>query len=355
MFHPRRRSVYSEVFPLARLSDVADAVMRSRVLLVVSPDSKIPPEEVARFFEGVSRKNNLCVLTGDKTAMASLDKAARQHYAAQKGNDRIPLGHPQREDLELKQQEYSQDFNSTILNLFDKVLFPRQAPGQQPLMAAKPLDLTRDATKSFDGEDQIEKTLTSDPLKLYLDVERNFEAIRDKAQDLLWPAGQAEARWTDVADRYAEQPGMPWLPPHGLDDLKSIACNRGLWEDMKDGWVTRAPKKKRTSVQVIPESNPDDAGTVRIRVTPQNAGPSPRIHYAQDGAVSEASPVLHDETLATTALHVNNRRFLSISSRGFEGRPRLNSPTGLGTAAGGSRSWVRARVSGMAWWRPTAG
>jgi hypothetical protein len=45
--------------------------------------------------------------------------------------------------------------------------------------------MTRDATKPFNGEEQIEKTLTSDPLKLYLDVEKDFDPIRDKAQDLL--------------------------------------------------------------------------------------------------------------------------------------------------------------------------
>lgn len=87
--------------------------------------------------------------------------------------------------------------------------------------------MTRDSTKPFNGEEQVEKTLTSNPLKLYLDVEKEFDAIRDKGQDLLWPENQDEARWSDVADRYAEQAGMYWLPPKGIDTLKSIACNRG--------------------------------------------------------------------------------------------------------------------------------
>ena len=68
--------------------------------------------------------------------------------------------------------------------------------------------MTRDMEKPFNGEDQIEKTLTSNPLKLYLDVEAEFDAIRDKAQDLLWPENQDDARWSDVLDRYAEQAGM---------------------------------------------------------------------------------------------------------------------------------------------------
>ena len=190
MFKPTRKTGYDDVLPLPRLEEVADRVRRGRVLLVVSPDAKIPPEEVQKFFDGLSQKNNLCVLTGDKTAMGSVEKAARQLFAAQKADGRIPKGHPQREDLERKQQTYEQDFNATILNLFDKVLFPIQRAGRPPQLAAKALDMTRDASKPFNGEEQIEKTLTSNPLKLFLDVEKDFDAIRDKAQDLLWPENQ---------------------------------------------------------------------------------------------------------------------------------------------------------------------
>ncbi len=85
--------------PLPKLEDVADRVRKGRVLLIVSPDSKIPPEEVQKFFDGLTRKNNLCILTGDKSAMGSIDKAARQFYATGVADKRIPEGHPQRETL----------------------------------------------------------------------------------------------------------------------------------------------------------------------------------------------------------------------------------------------------------------
>ncbi len=303
MFKPTRKTCYEEVLPLPLLEDVADRVRKGRVLLVVSPDSKIPPEEVQKFFDGLSQKNNLCVLTGDKTALGSVEKAARQLFAAQKADGRIQKGHPQRADLETKQATYEQDFNSTILNLFDKVLFPRNRGGKIDL-AAKALDMTRDGKTPFNGEEQIEKTLISNPLKLYLDIEKDFDAIRDKAQDLLWPENQDEARWSDVADNYATQAGMYWLPPRGLDTLKSIACNRGLWEDLANGYVTKKPKKKTTSVQVVQESDPDDAGKVRLRVNTQNAGLAARIYYAEDGLVSENSKLLKDQILETNALRV---------------------------------------------------
>jgi len=245
--------------------------------------------------------------------MGSVEKAARQHFAAQKADVRIPKGHPQRDDLENKQQTYEQDFNSTVLSLFDKLLFPIQLAGRVPELRHKALDMTRDASKPFNGEEQIEKTLTSNPLKLYLDVEKDFDPICDKAQDLLWPENQDEARWIDVADRYSEQAGMPWLPPKGLDEVKSIACNRGLWEDLRNGYVTKNPKKKLTSVQVVPESDPDDEGKVRLRINPQNAGPAPRIHFAEDAPVSESSGQLKDQILTSSALRVN---FLAVDPSG---------------------------------------
>ena len=313
MFRPIRKTCYEEVLPLPKLDDVADHVRRGRVLLIVSPDSKIPPEEVQKFFEGLSQKNNLCVLTGDKTAMGSVEKATRQLYAGNKADGRIPKGHAQREDLERKQQTYEQDFNSTILNLFDKVLFPIHRAGKSQQLASKALDATRDATKPFDGELQIEKTLTSDPLKLYLDIEKNFDPIRDKAQDLLWPENQDEARWSDIEDRYSEQAGMFWLPPKGLDTLKFSACSRALWEDLGNGYVTKKPKKKKTSVQIVTESEPSDFGEVRLRINAQNAGPAPRIHFAEDAPVSDSSPQIQDNILLTKALRVN---FLVVDSSG---------------------------------------
>ena len=304
MFKATRKTAYQEVLPLPPLDEVADRVRRGRVLVIVSPDSRIPPEDVQRFFDGLSQKNNLCVLTGDKTAMGSVEKAARQLYAAQKADGRIPQGHPQRDELERKQVAYEQDFNATVLGLFDKVLFPIQRPGREPQLAAKPLDMTRDATRQFDGEEQIEKTLVSHPLKLYLDVEKEFDSVRDKSEDLLWPENQDDTRWADAADRYAEQPGMPWLPPRALDLLKSIACNRGLWEDLGNGYITKKPRKKQTSAQVVAEPELGDEGRVRLRVNPVNAGPAPRIHYAEDSSVSESSPVLKENPYSTTALRV---------------------------------------------------
>jgi hypothetical protein len=43
MFKPTRKTAYEDVLPLPRVEDIADRVRKGRILLIVSPDSKIPP------------------------------------------------------------------------------------------------------------------------------------------------------------------------------------------------------------------------------------------------------------------------------------------------------------------------
>lgn len=304
MFKPLRKTVYEEVLPLPRLDEISDKVRRSRVLLIVTPDSKLPPEEVKKLFDSLMQKNHLCVLTGEKTQMGSVEKAARQLFAVMKADVRIPKGHPQREELDKKRQIYEQDFTSTVLNLFDRVLFPVQLPQKCAELRSKPLDITRDQSKPFNGEDQIEKTLTRDPLKLYLDLELNFEAIKSKSEDLLWPENSEEVRWSDAIGLLSEQAGMPWLPPKGIEQIKNLACKRGVWEELGNGYVTKKPRRKKTSVQWSEERGRDDEGFICLHVNAQNAGPVPRIHYAEDGPVSSSSPFMKEELLKTKAMRV---------------------------------------------------
>ena len=152
MFAATRKTAYAEVSPLPKQDDVPDLIRHQRALLILDPSARLPDDNVVDLFAKTTQKNNICILTGDKTEMASLQRAARQIYAAKKADARIPATHPQREDLERKQLQYEQDFTATVLNLFDKVVFPIQRPGYPPQLAVKPLDMSRDTQKPFVGE-----------------------------------------------------------------------------------------------------------------------------------------------------------------------------------------------------------
>ncbi len=316
LFAPVRKVAYEGLLPLPSLSEVEEQIRKKRTLVILPPEGQIPSETLEKFFQSIQAKNNLLVLTGERSLMDSLDVKARFAFASMKAAEtRIPKGHPQRDELDKKQEQYSADLTVAILNAFDKIVFPTQRPGQPAKLVSKPLSQTWDQKKPYNGEEQIENTLAADPLKLYRDVQSSFDAIRDKAQDLLWPQGTDDARWSDVKERATQEPGMPWLPPGtaGIEQVKALALSRGIWEDLGNGYISRQPKPKQTGLVISPETDADDQGIVRLRLSPQNAGPSPRIHFQEEGPVGTNSPVADDSSFSTKALWVE---FLVVDSTG---------------------------------------
>nr|WP_278286911.1 anti-phage-associated DUF499 domain-containing protein [Tepidiforma thermophila] len=311
LFEPKRKAAYGALLVFPTMDELAAEVGKDRVLAVMNPaDSTI--DRIRAFFNDLDRKNNLLVLTGQSSDLVRLDEAARNLYAARKGAERPGLNNAQREELEEKRAAYEQGLTTTILNLLDRLLVPRQRKDQPASLDELHVKWQSDQSKPFSGESDIERILTVPPAKLYFDVEKGFDTVRELAEDVLWPQGMVEARWQDIVVRYESEPRMVWLPKRGLDDLKQIACNRGLWEDLRNGYISKQPRKKKTSVAVVP-SEPDDAGKVRLRVTATDAGPAPRVHYAEDATVSTASNVLPGDELETTALRVE---FLAVDPSG---------------------------------------
>lgn len=311
MYKPVTKEAYEKVLPLPEM-DEAEAILKTgRALLIISPDGKIPPGVVANFFKDLVNKNNVLVLTGDKTSIASIEKAARHVYAVKKADNEISGSHPQRKELDEKKAQYEQDFQTTVFSVFDKLFFPGNNRGED-VLRSKALDRTYPSNEPYNGERQVVKTLSSDPIKLYTQISENFDALRAKAESLLF-GSQDQARKTDLLDKMKQKTQMPWLPCREFDKLAIEAYQRGVWEDVGNGYITKKPKPRTTEVIISEESSPDDSGTVRLKIDVVNAGNSPRIYYAEDSDVSESSPVLSDNTLATKALRV---QFLAVDPTG---------------------------------------
>ena len=318
MYKPTTKEAYSKVLPLPEMDDAEAVLKTSRALLIISPDGKTPPGVVTNFFQNLINKNNILVLTGDKSSIASIEKAARHVYAVTKANNEIAATHPQRNELDEKNTQYSQDFQSTVLSVFDKLLFPGNSRGED-ILRPKALDSTYPSNESYNGERQVIKTLTSDPIKLYTQIPENFDALKARAEQLLF-GNQSDARKTDLLDKMKQKTQMPWLPAKGFDQLAQEAFQHGVWEDLGNGYLTKNPKAKLTEVLVFPDSEPDDTGKVRLKIDTVNAGNSPKIHYMEDGEVKLNSPFLTDNVLMTNALRV---QFLAVdpSEKNQTGNP----------------------------------
>jgi len=311
IYAPTTKEAYEKVLPLPEMDEAAAALKTSRVMLIISPDGKTPPEVVKQFYAGITNKNNLLVLTGEKSIMANIEKAARHVYAVTKADSELPAAHPQRKELDDRKAQYAQDFQATILNVFDKLLFPGMLQNED-ILRAKALDSTYPSNESYNGEKQVIKTLTADPIKLYTQVSDNFDMLRARAEQLLFGSSD-DARKTDLVDKLRLKTQMPWLPAKGFDLLIQEACQRCIWEDMGNGYITKKPRPKTTQVVFNEEGSPDDAGRVRLKIDSVNSGSAPRIHYQEDGTVSTNSPVLSENVLTTKALKV---QFLAVDPSG---------------------------------------
>jgi hypothetical protein len=311
MYEPVTKEAYEKVLSLPEMDYAEAALKTGRALLIISPDGKTPPGVVTHFFKDLVNKNNVLVLTGDKSSIASIEKAARHVYAVKKADNEIPASHPQRKELDEKKAQYEQDFQTTVLSVFDKLLFPGYQHGED-VLRHKALDSTYPSNEPYNGERQVVKTLTADPIKLYTQISENFDALRARVESILFGT-QDEARKTDILDKMKQKTQMPWIPSRGFDQLAIEAYQRGVWEDLGNGFLTKKPKPKTTEVIISEDSSPDDSGTVRLKIDVANAGNSPRIYYAEDSEVSENSPVLSENTLSTKALRV---QFLAVDPTG---------------------------------------
>jgi hypothetical protein len=303
VFEPKRRNAYSEVLALPKIEDIK--TNGARILLVLSPDKRVPPEEADRLFRAVVEKNNFCVVTGDGTDLAKLEDKVRRIWATAKvlqedGGDRSP----NLAELQEETENAEFDFNSTLIALFNRVYYPARLPkGAVDGLVYAALKLVERRSKdngptTIDGEMAVEEALSATGAsKLIVDLtdESTTTSLRTRAEDLLWGTTERKTRWKDVEERAVCNVRWPWLPPRGLEDVKRAALGTGQWRDNGDGYIEKGPfPAAKTAVKYVVRGYDDQTGVATIELTPTDAGPNGRVHWAATADVSAKSPVVPD-------------------------------------------------------------
>ena len=289
IFSPKEKMAYQRVLALPKLDEID--TKGTRLCLVLSPDSRNPPADANELFGTVVEKNNFCVVTGDGSSLGNLDEKVRRIWAIAKVAHEVGEKSVHVKELQEEAEAAEFDFNSTVVSLFNRVWYPAKAG----LIFAK---LQIEPSKStLDGEDAVNKALTATGAsKLELAVSSvNADALIQRAEDMLWSGAEKRIPWKDVTSRATTNQRWLWLPPKGLDDLRTRAVGQDRWRYTEDGYIEKGPfPPPKTSVTIQERAYDDETGTATLEVNARDAGPHGRVHYAKTDEVTSASDQLTD-------------------------------------------------------------
>lgn len=318
---------YQEVLALPDVGQID--LSGSRKLIIISPDSRMPPDVGDRLLAGFAQKNNFLVVTGSATYFASLDGAMRRLYAAEKVLTGMAADDPLREDVEDRAQECEFDFLTTVEQAFNRIWYPGRKPDRTTGLIEARLELrtargTGNQPSTLAGEAAVEAALARAG-KLVGDPETRADMLRDRIENQLWPQGGAfkVIPWRDIVDRAKERPEFVWLPPGGLDGVRQSAVTRGVWRQPEPSKIERGPfETDKTRVSWTEDPRDPDTGEVWLTIQAIDAGPSPRIHWAEGTDVTAQSPELPELRFKTGELR---HAFLAVDPTGEHptGEPRI--------------------------------
>jgi len=319
ILQPTSKLAYQELQVLPRVSDLR--LNGPRVLIVVKPDGKRPPTELANFFEFQQEKNNLLVLSGQDSYMAdAVEDRLRELYAIEQILSGLRDGDTLFAEARDRQEEAQTRFNKALSAAYDRLYFPSidETDGSERLMMATIDQGLKMGQGESSAERQIEQLLASPRAnyKLVLNLKDEYLQYWAMAEQDLWPERDRRTPWRDVLSRAKCNPMWTWMPSaSGLDQLKAEAIAQGRWRQGEDGYIEKGPfPKEKTSVNVITQNTNTETGETTLTLTPRNSGSSPVVHYAETANVSVNDPVVADlECFVTKAATLY---FLAIDSSG---------------------------------------
>jgi hypothetical protein len=182
---PQSRRAYQEVLVMPEIDQIR--LSTHRILVVVPPDNSVPPEDIQRFYRSVSEKNNLLLLSGNDTHMASrVEEALRELYAIEniaKGINSSDSLYAQAQDAK---EEAEGAFLQALQGTYNRLFYPSEEQ-LQPATIENGLKFGQTSEDSV--ETQIEKMLESPRCdhKLASDAEKDPLPYFAMAEEDLWP------------------------------------------------------------------------------------------------------------------------------------------------------------------------
>lgn len=303
LFTPQRRDVYQkvQVFPAI---DAIELEPDRVTLVVVRPYGGDLDPELRAFYDQVTWKNRISILTGPRNTYNQLLDVGKRlrgidQIVKDLAADGVPDSDPQAVLAGQLRDRIVQTFHSAARETFTTLWYPTN----EGLMSAD--FQMRFEGNRYDGEEQV-RDLLLEKMKFTEDV--SGEAFRKKCEQRLLT--QQSMPWNEVKRRAATNPRWQWHIPSALDDLKADCTFRDVWRE-DGGFVDKGPfPQPQTSVTVREVQRNDDTGEVLLRLTPLHGD---TIYWEVGSQASTASARLDGNELCTRELRLS---FLCVDSSG---------------------------------------
>lgn len=283
---PVSKKAYQQLYIMPKMDEID--LKGDRVLIVLKPDGKTPPENLGNFFQYVESKNNFFVLSGGDTHMANnVDERLREMYATEQVLTTLKPGDSLYDEAEERLNDAKNRFAAAVAHAYNKLYYPNVDHSDKPTLFDATIESGLKLGNNNEAEKQIEDLLSSmrcdEKLNLKVVDDDSWMSVWSMAEEDLWPGGLRRTPWRDVLMRARQKTEWGWLPngKRGMERMKEAALRQGRWRMGDDGYIEKGPfPKESTGLNVIVNESDFDAQTTTLQLTPVNAGNAPIIHFS---------------------------------------------------------------------------
>jgi hypothetical protein len=180
ILQPSNKAAYQELKVLPFLDDIR--LTGQRLLIVVRPDGKLPPQQLNNFFMFQQEKNNLLVLSGQDSHFADVvEERLRELYAVEQVVKHLKDGDTLYEEARERLEDVEQRLMKALSASYNRLYFPGvdELTGVDVLLMVtidNGLKVGKVGTDEPSAEKQIEELLASPRAnyKLALDVKNDI-------------------------------------------------------------------------------------------------------------------------------------------------------------------------------------
>tara|TARA_Y100001973_G_scaffold27049_2_gene40916 strand:- start:17179 stop:20313 length:3135 start_codon:yes stop_codon:yes gene_type:complete len=297
---PVSKKAYQQLYVMPKMDEID--LRGDRVLIVLKPDGRTPPENLGNFFEYTENKNNFFVLSGGDTHMANnVDDRLREMYATEQVLSTLKPGDSLYDEAQERLNDAKNRFASAVAHAYNKLYYPNVNHEDKPTLFDATIDAGLKLGNNNEAEKQIEDLLSS----MRCDEKLNLKVIDDDAwlsvwsmaEEDLWQGGQRRTPWRDVLMRARQKTEWGWLPggKRGMERMKEAALRQGRWRFGDDGYIEKGPfPKESTGLNIVVNETDFDTQTTTLQLTPVNAGNAPVIYYSESSDVDESCEKVTD-------------------------------------------------------------